>query len=43
MNEGELSGLLSKFNTLQEKWEGQLEIADTSVAKTDHTGWFNKN
>jgi hypothetical protein len=43
VDEGELSGLLSDFSTLQEKWQKELEIADASVAKTDHTGWFNKN
>ena len=43
INEGELSGLLSEFSTLREKWQKDLEIADASIAKTDHTGWFNKN
>ena len=43
VDESELSGLLGEMSTLQEKWQKELEIADTSVAKTDHTGWFNKN
>ena len=42
-DEGELSSLLSEFTTIQEKWQKELEIADAEVAKTDHTGWFNKN
>ena len=42
-DENELSGLLSEFSAVQEKRQKELEVADAAVAKTDHTGWFNKN
>ena len=43
VHDAEVAAILSKYEEGRVKQENKFKTADDSVAKTDRTGWFNRN
>lgn len=43
VHNAEVATILSEYEEAKAKREEELKTADSSVAKTDRTGWFNRN